>query len=134
MTGRPSAASALLPSRQRIVRDAGRADVAAVEQAAHSRHDHRIGNHRVGLVDLVERDAVQLQPSRTGALALLDHRRERRDRHDLAGHRDLGALVAERLAEDPLAFAQSVYLGGIEQRDSRGEGALDDVTRRVPEA
>ena len=117
----------LLPTVERIVRDTGRADRAAVEQVAHSRHDHRIGDHRVGLVDLVERDAVQLQPPRTGALALLDDRGERRDREDLAGHRDLGALVAERLAEDALALAEAVDLGRVEQRDAQRECALHDV-------
>src|SRR5258705_7104307 len=86
-------------------------------------------------MNLVERDTVQLQPPRTRALALLDHRGERRDRHDLARYGNLGALVAECLAEDPLAFAKSVDLCGIEQGDSQGEGALHNITRgagRVP--
>ena len=117
----------LLPSRERIVRDAGRADVAAVEQAAHARHDHRIGDHRVGLVDLVQRDAVELQPPCTGTLALPDHRGKRRDGKDLAGHRDVGTLVAECFAEDALALAQPVHLGRVEQRDAQGAGALHDV-------
>ena len=71
---------------------------------------------------------------RAGARALLDHRGERRDRKDLAGHRDFGARVAERLAEDALALTESVHLGGIEQRDPKGERAMHDVAggaRRV---
>jgi hypothetical protein len=124
----PERGIGLFPSRQGVVRDAGRADLSAVEQVSHAGHDHRIGDHRVGLMDLVERDAVEPQPPRTGALALLDHGGEGRDREDLAGHRDLGALVAERLAEDPLAFAQPVYLGGVEQRHPQCPGAPHDVT------
>ena len=105
---RPSERSVgLLPSRERIVRDTGRADVAAVEQAAHTGHDHRVGDHGVGLVDLVERNAVHLQSPRTGALALFDHRGERRDRKDLAGQRNRGTLVAECLAEDALTLAHA---------------------------
>src|SRR6516225_7560562 len=119
----------LSPPLQRVVRDAGRADLSAVEQVTHPGHDHRIGDHRVGLVDLVERDAIEPQPSRTRALALLDHGGEGGHRENLAGHRYLGALVAERLAKDPLAFAESVYLGSIEQRHSQTPGALHDVTR-----
>ena len=90
----PERGVGLLPPRERVVRDAGRTDVAAVEQFAHPGHDHRIGDHRVGLVDLIQRDTVQPEPPRAGAFPLLDHRGERGDGHDLAGHRDLGALVA----------------------------------------
>ena len=82
-------------------------------------------------MDLVERDAVELQPPCAGTLALFDDRRERRDRHDLAGHRHLGALVAECLAQNPLALAQAVHLGGVEQRDPEGEGAANDVMGRA---
>jgi hypothetical protein len=78
-------------------------------------------------VDLVERNPVHLQPLRTGALALFDHRRERRDRKDLAGQRHCGTLIAECLAENALALAHRVYLGRIEQRDPQREGALHDV-------
>jgi hypothetical protein len=80
-------------------------------------------------VDLVERDAVQLQPSCAGTLALPDDRRKRRDRKDLARHRDVGTLVAECFAEDALALAQPVHLGRVEQRDAHGAGALHDVSR-----
>ena len=50
------------------------------------------------------------------------------NREDLGGHRHLGAFVAECLSENPFAFAQSVHLGGIEERDPQGTGTLDDVT------
>ncbi|CKS92174.1 Uncharacterised protein [Mycobacterium tuberculosis] len=78
-------------------------------------------------MDLIQRDTVQLQPPRTGALAVLDHRRKRRDREDLASHHHLGAVVAEGLPENTLAFAQAVDLGGIEQRDPQGACAFDNV-------
>jgi hypothetical protein len=84
-------------------------------------------DHGVGLVDLVERNAVDLQPPSTGALALFDHRGEGRDRKDLAGQRDRGTLVAECLAEDALTLAHRVHLGRIEQRDPQSQGALHDV-------
>ena len=117
---RPSERSiGFLPSRKRIIRDTGCADVATVEQAAHSRHDHRIGHHRVGLVNLVERNSLQLQPPRTGTLSLLDHRGERRDWEDLADYSNLGALVAESLPENALALARAIYFGRIEQRHPR---------------
>jgi hypothetical protein len=121
ITGRPSAASACFQ------RYAGGADGAAVEQVAHARHDHRVGDDRVGLVNLVERDVLELQPPRAGALALFHHGRKRRDRKDLAGHRDLIALVAQCLAEDALALAEPVHLGGVEEVDAQGACAMDDV-------
>ena len=105
----------------------GCADVATVEQAAHSRHDHRIGDHRVGLVDLVERNSLQLQPPRTGALSLLDHWGERRDWEDLAGYNNLGALVAESFPQNALALARAIYFGRIEQRHPQCTGTLHDV-------
>ena len=37
------------------------------------------------------------------------------------------ALVAERLAEDPFALAKAVDLGGVEEGDAEGAGALHDV-------
>jgi hypothetical protein len=76
---------------------------------------------------LIERDAVQLQPARAGALAPLDHRWERRVRQDFAGHHNVGAPVAECFAEDALAFALSVYLGRAEQRHPQGKRPLHDV-------
>jgi len=106
--------------------------VAAVEKAAHPRHDDRVGDHRVGLVDLVERNAIDLQPLRAGALPLFDDRRKRRDRKDLAGQRDRGTLVAERLAQDALTLAHSIYLGRVEQRHPQVERALHDVTGDPP--
>ena len=123
-----------LPPGQRIVRDACRADVAVVEQVTHARHDHRIGHHRVGLVDLVQRDAAQLQPPGAGVCALLDHRGKRGDGKNLAGHRNLGARIAERIAEDALALTEPVNLRGIEQRDAECQRAMHDVAggaRRV---
>ena len=93
----------------------------------HARHDHRIGDDRVGLVNLVERDVLELQPPRAGALALLHHGRKRRDRKDLAGHRNLVAFVAERLAEDSLTLTEPVHLGGVEEVDAQGTCAMDDV-------
>ena len=78
-------------------------------------------------MDLVERDAVELQPPCTGTLALPDHRGKRRDGKDLAGHRDVGTFVTECFAEDALALAQPVHLGRVEQRDAHGAGALHDV-------
>ena len=80
ITGRPERGIGLAPAVERVVRDAGRADDAVVEQAAHPRHDHRVGDQGVGLVDLVERDAVELQPLARWPGALLDHRRERQRR------------------------------------------------------
>src|SRR3984957_15480650 len=123
----PKCGIGLLPTRQRVVRDAGSADGAAVEQVAHARHDHRIGDDRVGLVNLVERDVLELQSPRAGALALLDHERKRRDRKDLAGHRDLIAVVAQSLAEDSLALSESVHLGGVEEVDAQGACAVHDI-------
>jgi hypothetical protein len=119
----------LLPARQRVVRDSGGADGAAVQQVAHARHDHRVGDDRVGLVNLVQRDVLELQPPRTRALALFHHDGKRRDRKDLAGHRDLVALVAQCLAEDSLALAESVHLRGVEERHTQGACAADDLAR-----
>src|SRR6201999_2074750 len=126
--GPPECIVGFLPPLERVVRHAGRPDVAAVEKAAHPRHDDRVGDHRVGLVDLVERNAIDLQSLRTGTLALSDERRKRRDRKDLAGQRDRGTLVAERLAEDALTLAHPIYLSRIEQRHPQVESALHDVT------
>jgi hypothetical protein len=125
--GPPERGVGLLPPRQRVVRNADCTDGAAVEQVAHPGHDHRVGDHRVGLVHLVQRDSVQPEPLGAGALPLLDDRGKRGDGHDLAGHHDVGALVAQRLAQDPLAFAEPVYLGGVEQRDPQRTGPLHDV-------
>src|SRR5262249_44025740 len=66
---------------------------------------------------------------RAAARPLLDDRRERGDREELARHRDVGAFVAQRLAQDPFAFAEPVDFGGVEQRDPQRTGALHDVTR-----
>ena len=40
----------------------------------------------------------------------------------------------ERLAEDPLAAAEAVDLGGVEERDAQLAGAADDVARPRPAA
>jgi hypothetical protein len=79
-------------------------------------------------VDLVQRNAVQLQPLRTAALTLFDHRWEWCNRKGLAGHRNLGARVSECLVEDALTLTHPVYLGRIEKRDPQIKGALHDVT------
>jgi len=127
----PECGVGFLPPRERVVRHARGADGTAVEQFAHPRHDHRVGHHRVGLVDLVERDPVELQPAGAGTLTLLDHGREGCDRHDLARHHHLGALVAERFAEDVLAPAEAVDLGRVEQGHAEGQRTLDDVGGRA---
>jgi hypothetical protein len=80
---------------------------------------NRVGDHGVGLVHLVQRNAVQLQPLRTAALTLFDHRWEWCNRKDLAGHRNLGARVSECRVEDALTLTHPVYLGRIEQRDPK---------------
>ena len=69
----------------------------------------------------------ELQPPGAGPFTLFHHGRKRRNRKDLAGHRDLIALVAECLAEDPLALAQPVHLGGVEEVDAQCAGPMDDV-------
>ena len=121
----------LAPTGERIVRHARCADETVVEQAPHARHDHRIGDERVRLVDLIERDAVQLEPTRAGPCALPRDRRERRDGKDLARHHDIGPLRPERLAENAFAAARSVHLGGVEQGDTHGAGAGHDVASRT---
>ena len=72
----------------------------------------------------------KLQPPGAGPFALLHHGGKRRDRKDLAGHRNLIALVAECVAEDPFALAQPVHLGGVEEGDAQRECAMDDVAGR----
>ena len=59
--------------------------------------------------------------------AVANHRRERCDREDLAGHHDLRALLTECFAEDGLALAEPVDLGGIEQRHAQRTSAVHDV-------
>ena len=131
ITGRPSARVGLPPALQRVVGDARRADPAARRAAARMPgHDHRVGDHRVGLVHLVERDARQPQPPRAAAPSAAGRPAgTARPGRSCWRPRPRPRSSPERLAEDPLAAAEAVDLGGVEQRDAELAGAPDDVAR-----
>ena len=121
-----------LPAGERVVADPDRTDPAGPQQGLHPRHDHRVADERVGLVDLVERDGLELQPAGATVGPPPGHRGEGRDREELAGHHDLGPTGPERLAQDPLAPAGAVDLGGVEEGDPELEGAGHDLAGGAP--
>ncbi len=68
---------------------------------------------------LVKIEAAGAQPVRAGHRALLHHRRDRQHRQDLRGEEDTLPVLAQRLAQDPLAAPKPIDLRGVEQGDTQ---------------
>ena len=81
---------------------------------------------------LVERHAVQPEAAGAAGQPVAHHRRERGDGEHLAGDDDRGPLLAQRLAEDPLAAAEAVDLGGVEQGDAQLPGQAHELEQAGP--
>ncbi|EWT02068.1 hypothetical protein N865_07210 [Intrasporangium oryzae NRRL B-24470] len=119
------------PPVEGVVRDAHGADPAGVEELTQAGHRHRVGDHGVRLVHLVERDRPHAEPARARLRATPDDRRERGEREELARHDDPLAVVAERVGEDPLAPAEAVDLGRVEEGHPELAGPPHDVDRHA---
>jgi hypothetical protein len=117
------------PSLQGVVGDPDRADPPFPQQRPHPGHRHRVRDDGVGLVHLVQRDAVELEAAGAALVPVADDGGERRHREDLAGDDDRAAVTTERLAEDLLAAPEAVDLRGVEEGDAEFPGATHDVPR-----
>ena len=125
------------PAVQRVVAHPHLADQPDPLQGAHPAHGRGVPDHRVRLVDLVQVQVAGAEPVRAGHRALLHHRGQRQHREDLGGQEHRVQVLAQGLAQDPLAAAEPVDLGGVEEGHAQVQGAPHDRVRlllgvRVP--
>jgi len=95
-------------------------------QRAHAAHDRPVPDQRIGLVHLVQVEPADPEPVRAGHRALLHHRGDRQDREDLRGQEGRLPGLAQGLAQDPLAAAETVELGRVEQGHAQLQGPAHD--------
>jgi hypothetical protein len=115
-------------------------DLAGPLEVGQRRQRLLVARRRVGTVDLVEVDAIRLQPAQAVLdlphqpppgvathVAVLTHRRM-----GLGGEHDVVAAASgEGCADDLLGFAGRVHVGGVDEVDAGIEGAMDDGDRVV---